>query len=108
MYIACIFLYNTQKKTKKLWLASFGKFISYGTELNPNLPFSEQVWEKGGGGNFGRLPGNRLVLAYFDRWGHLALGLLGLLNLVFVYEFNWVSCNLPAYQVVVIQQLSIG
>ena len=50
MYIACIIVYIYKKKQKKLCLASFGKFISDGTELNPLFLFSEQVLRKGGGG----------------------------------------------------------
>ena len=117
MYIACIFVYNTKNNNnkilkninKKMWLASFGKFISFGTELNPLCLLSEQVWEKrGGGGNLGRLPGNRLVSADLDFWGSSDPRSTGPSQFCFVYEFNWVPSTLHAYQPVVIQQLSIG
>ena len=67
--LKCTYVLYKKKQKKKLGLASLGKFISSGTELSPSLslslfPFSDQPGEgkkKGGGGNFDRLPGNRLV-----------------------------------------------
>ena len=89
-----------------MWLASFGKFNSLGTKLNPLFLFSEQSGKKGGG-DLG-LPSNQLVLADLDLWGHLILGQIWACQFCSFYEFTHVPSSLPTFQAVVIQQLSIG
>ena len=101
-------MYIQLSKKKKKKCASFGRFISsYGTELSPLFPYLRASLFKRGGGGVG-----------LDRCTGLCCPTQGFPDLrvdprswrvvSLFYEFIYVPSNLPAYQAVVIQQLSIG
>ena len=81
-----------------------GLFI--GTELTPLCPNLRAGMTRGGGAMsvYFRLTG--FWYQTLTLWG--SLGNPGLENYLFVCEFTQVPSSLPAYQAVVIQQLSIG
>ena len=105
MYIACTFVYNIKKKQKKKQncdLLPLGSLFLMG--LNSTLSsYSQRKSEKKGRGNLGRLPGNWLVSADLDLWGSSDPRSTGPSQF-----FLFMSSTESAYQVVVIQQLSIG
>ena len=78
---------NKKKDKKKLWLASFGKFILLGLNSAPlslYLSNSDQSWKerkRGGGTSVGsRLTGELVPTLTFQ--GSLTLGQMGLLKFV--------------------------
>ena len=82
--------------------------------LNSSLssPTSEQVCLKRGGARStdGSTSCNRMMILDHSLKGYRPQGLPRLKKELFIiqHEFNLVPSNLPAYQAVVIQQLSIG
>ena len=77
--------------------------------LNSNFFSYSQCrsWEKTGD-NVSILPGNQLMVTDHDLTGFSDPRSNRAFSVWFVYEFTGVPSILPAYQVVVIQQLSIG
>ena len=107
MYIMLNVNMDKFKKNKKKLddLLPLGSLFLMG--LNSALSTYSQVFLRKGGGELG-LPVNRSVLTYLDLWGHLTLGQIWAFQFCFFYEFTHVPSSLPAFQAVVIQQLSIG
>ena len=77
---------KTKKNPKNCDLLPLGSLFLLGLNSTLSSYSQSRSEKKGGGGNLSRLPGNQLVLAYLDLWGHVTLGQLGLLN--FVYDFT--------------------